>query len=115
MNGKKGKKIGSSVLGKKPSTHIRPPTLEELEEAKEHLREQREEERARKLEQKEEKKLPGSVPSETEPEHKPELIGLKQIDEALKKEGIDVEVKELPDKRLKRKKKTRIDVKEIEG
>ena len=108
---KKMKKIGKSVLGTKPARYRRP-TPEEMEELKEQLRQQREQEKAQKLEE-EGKKLPKTgVPGEIvePPEHKPKPISLSEIDEAIEREKrerekAEVEIKEVPDRRLKKKKK----------
>lgn len=114
MSRRKGKRIGKSVLGKTSAKYREAPTPEELEEIREQLREQKEEEKAEKLKGKEAlKETMPEIPGE--PNHKPKLIGLNDIDKALKKEGVEIEAKEVKDKRLKKKRKVRVDIKEIKG
>ena len=115
--GRKGKKIGHSIIGRKSGgLKLRPPTPEEIDEIKKELEaEKRAGEKDKELEESGETKLPKlPMPSGTiEPKHNQKLpTSLADVDKAMKREGI--EVKEVPDKRLKKKKKTRIDIKEIQ-
>ena len=103
-----GKKIGKSVLGTKPRQQ--KPSKKELEAWEETQKELAEQRKAERKEQEEEVKIPKpSIPGEKPAEEKRPLFGTRILPPL---EG-DVEVTEVPDKRLKTKKKTRIDIKEV--
>lgn len=119
--GSKGKKIGKSIIGKKRSSaYIKPPTLEELNELKEQMREEKEEQEAerkdKQLEKTGETKLP-KLPffgDKSEKQYGTKLpISPEEVQRAIKRDK-EIEVMELKDKRLKKKKKTRIDIEEIQ-
>jgi hypothetical protein len=118
----KGKKIGKSVIGKKRSSaHIKPPTLEELNELKEQMREEKEEQEAerkdRQLEKSGATRLPNLpfVSDKTEKQYGTKLpVSPEEVQRAIKRDK-EIEASEVKDKRLKKKKKTRIDIKEVES
>jgi len=105
-------KIGKSVLKDKPPKPFLP-TKEEIEVWEEARREKEEERQGRRkdeeLERGVEEKLPKpSIPGETTPEEKRPLFGIKMLEKPE-----EVLVEEVPDKRLRKGKKFRIDIKQL--